>query len=382
MRIAHVTATFPPYYAGTGNVCYHSALHLSKMGHEVTVYTTRWEDEARDESYAFAVERLRPLLSLGNAALLPGLLRLPRYDLVHLHYPFILSAELIWLNRYLKNQPYVLTYHNDLRWHGLRGMIYELYQKTAAWRVLRRAERIIVTASDFVQASPYLSALAQVDPPQLTEIPNGVDVTRFHPGIDASQVRERYHLDDGQLVVLFAGAMDMAHHLKGGAPQLLEAVAQLKDRKVRALMVGGGGLVERYQVLARDLGISEQVVFTGWIAHEELGQYYAAADVVVQPSVLMEAFGMVAIEAMACNTPVIVSNLPGARTVVSDGQDGLLVEPGDVGDLAAKLRLLLDDAPLRKEMGARGRAKVEARYAWHRVIPQLVELYEQVLEAA
>jgi glycosyltransferase involved in cell wall biosynthesis len=352
------------------------------MGHEVTVYTTRWEDEPQSEECRFAVERLRPMLRLGNAALLPDLLRLPRYDLVHLHYPFILSAELIWLNRYLKNQPYLLTYHNDLRWHGLRGLIYELYQRTAAWQVLRRAERIIVTAADFVQASPYLSALAQVDTARLVEIPNGVDVARFHPGLDARQVREDYDLADEQPVVLFAGAMDVAHHLKGGAPQLLEAVAQLKDLKVLALMVGGGGMVDGYRIQARELGIAEQVRFTGWVPHDELGAYYAAADVVVQPSVLMEAFGMVAIEAMACGTPVIVSNLPGARTVVSDGQDGLLVEPGDVLDLAAKLRLLLDDAPRRKEMGARGRAKVEARYAWRTVIPRLVELYEQVLEAA
>jgi len=379
MRIAHVTATFPPYYAGTGNVCYHMARCLSEMGHEVTVYTTRLGGEPPDAESGFAVERLRPVLRVGNAALLPDLLRLPRHDLVHLHYPFILGAELIWMNRYLRKQPYVLTYHNELRWHGMRGLIYELYQRTAARGVLVGAERIIVTSSDFAQASRYLLPFVQSDPAHLTEIPNGVDVVRFNPDLDPEHIRQQYHLDGEHCVILFAGAMDVAHHLKGGVPQLLQALAELGDETVVALLVGGGGMVEAYRALARELGIGEQVRFAGWIPHHDMNQYYAAADIVVQPSVLMEAFGLVAIEAMACGTPVIVSNLPGVRSVVTNGQDGLLVEPGDVEDLAKKIRMLLDNPSRRREMGAQGRAKAEARYDWHRVIPQLVEVYEQVL---
>ena len=98
------------------------------------------------------------------------------------------------------------------------------------------------------------------------------------------------------------------------------------------------------------------------------------------PSTTMgEAFGVVLLEAMACGKPVIASNLPGVRSVVSDGQDGLLVRPGDVQDLAEKIEWLLGDAPRRKAMGGQGRAKVEQRYAWSKIIPRLVEIYHEVL---
>jgi len=94
-----------------------------------------------------------------------------------------------------------------------------------------------------------------------------------------------------------------------------------------------------------------------------------------------EAFGVVLLEAMACGKPVIASNLPGVRTVVSDGEDGMLVRPRDVDDLAEKMQMLLDDPQQRREMGERGRAKVEARYAWPRIIPRLVQAYQEALES-
>jgi glycosyltransferase involved in cell wall biosynthesis len=95
-----------------------------------------------------------------------------------------------------------------------------------------------------------------------------------------------------------------------------------------------------------------------------------------------EAFGMVLIEAMACGKPVIASNLPGVRSVVNDGEDGLLVEPGNVADLAAKIRQLLDDPQRRQEMGKRGRAKVERKYAWDAIGAKLEQTYYEVLNRA
>jgi glycosyltransferase involved in cell wall biosynthesis len=101
--------------------------------------------------------------------------------------------------------------------------------------------------------------------------------------------------------------------------------------------------------------------------------------VVILPSELQESFGLVLIEGMACGKPVITSKLPGARTVVDDGQDGLLVRPSSVDDLADKIQALLGDPRRRQEMGEQGRAKVEAKYAWPRIIPKLVRVYEDAL---
>lgn len=97
---------------------------------------------------------------------------------------------------------------------------------------------------------------------------------------------------------------------------------------------------------------------------------------------MSEAFGVVLLEAMACGKPVIASNLPGVRSVVSAGEDGLLVRPGDIDDLAEKTQMLLDDPQRRREMGERGRDKVEEKYAWPKIIPRLVQVYEEVLTNA
>jgi glycosyltransferase involved in cell wall biosynthesis len=208
-----------------------------------------------------------------------------------------------------------------------------------------------------------------------------VDANLFKPGLDGSVVRQRNGIGADEPVILSVGALDLAHYYRR-LDLLLEAVSRSAFPDLHLLVVGDGDRMTEFGEIARELGVDPRTHFLGSVPNGELPGIYAAADLLVLPSDRQESFGLVLIEAMACGKPVIASNLPGARTVVSDGQDGLLVEPGDVRDLAAKLRLLLDDAPRRKEMGARGRAKVEARYAWRRVIPQLVELYEQVLEAA
>ena len=99
----------------------------------------------------------------------------------------------------------------------------------------------------------------------------------------------------------------------------------------------------------------------------------------VLPSLAVESFGIVLIEAMACRKPVIAANLPGVRSVVTDSQDGFLVPPGDTAAMASRIRHLIDDPRLRDKMGASGRAKVEDRYAWAKIIPRLVRVYEEVL---
>jgi glycosyltransferase involved in cell wall biosynthesis len=183
-------------------------------------------------------------------------------------------------------------------------------------------------------------------------------------------------------VVLFVGAMDAAHDLKGGVPVLLRAIAKVADPRTTLLLVGGGDKVSSYAALARQLGIAGQTRFGGWVPHDALGPYYAAADVVVLPSVRTEAFGMVVIEALACARAVIASDLPGLRTVVGSTQGGVLVPPGDAGALATAIRDLLSEPSKRRLMGERGRLAVERLYAWPRVTQRLIGVYRDVLEDA
>jgi len=379
VRIAHVTATFPPHYTGTGLVCYHNALGLAHLGHDVAVFTAATSGEQAVDPPGVTVRRLPALLRLGNAPLLPGLLGLGGFDLVHLHYPFYFGAELLWLKSLSSVLPYVVTYHQDVVFDGPLGLLARWHHQLVARRILLRARKVLATSWDYAQAS-RLADLLDAHPERVAELPNGVDADRFHPAANAEECRRAYGLAAGDQIVLFVGALDRAHYFKG-VEVLLEAIAQLRRQTLNLWLVGEGNLRQDYQQRAEQLGLAN-VSFCGRVSGKELSARYAACDVLALPSTTMgEAFGMVLLEAMASGKPVVASNLPGVRSVVSDGQDGLLVRPGDAGDLAHKIGLLLDDPRLRREMGERGRRKVEARYAWPTIIPRLVGVYQEALAA-
>jgi glycosyltransferase involved in cell wall biosynthesis len=376
MRIAHVTATFPPYASGTGNVCFYNARELARRGHDVTVFTAAVAGApARETRDGFEVRRLRPLVRVGNAPLLPQLVTVLRgFDLIHLHYPFISGAELVRLASLVHGVPFVMTLHNDLIGDGARAPLFTAYQKASAWLTVRHAACLCAVSMDHYRSSRLRASVGNVRL-KAVEIPNGVDTDRFTP-TGESGVRDRYHIPEDAGLALFVAALDRAHHYKG-LDRLLQAMASL-DEDAWLLVVGEGELRARYEEQARTLGVAHRTVFAGAVPHDRLPPFFRDADVGVLPSCAPESFGMVLIEAMACGIPVIASESPGVRSVVSDGADGLLAQPGDVAGLAAALRSLLADPALRRAMGQRGRAKVEAKYAWERIGVQLDWLYADI----
>ena len=378
MRIAHVTATFPPYHGGTGTVCYHNALGLARLGHEVTVFTADvpLPPEYEDPD-GITVCRLPALFQVGNAPFLPGLLQIKDFDLIHLHHPFIFGAEMIWLVSHIRGIPYVLTHHNDLIGDGLRRHLFNVYTAVSTRLVFGGASKFAVVSLDHTQHC-QLAPLFQKRWCDVVEVPNGVDTELFRPGQDGSGVRQQHHIPDDAKVVLFVGGLDRAHHFKG-VDYLLHAFEQLDDPAARLLIVGDGDLKDGFVSTAGALGISSRVHFVGAMSHDFLPFYYAASDIVVLPSLPPESFGVVLIEAMACGKPVIASSLPGVRSVVADRVDGLLTNSGDVDDLAHKIRMLLREPGKCEEMGIRGRTKVGTKYAWAKIGTILAQVYEDAL---
>jgi glycosyltransferase involved in cell wall biosynthesis len=372
MRIAHVTATFPPYYGGTGNVCYHNTRVLAALGHEVDVFTAD-APGATDDPAGVTVHRLKPVVQVGNAPVLPQLLRLQQFDLVHLHYPFYTGAEFVSLARL----PYVVTYHQDVELAGILGFGTRLHGRTFGNAILRRAARICPTSLDYFAHCAYAGLL---DSPStaVVELPNGVDTQTFQPGPIDEEVRARFGIPSDAMLALFVGAQDRAHYFKG-VPTLLRAVA--RQPQTHLLLTGDGDLRAEYERMASELGITERVVFAGHVESDALPSIYRAADLLVLPSETRgEAFGMVLLEAMASGRPVIASNLPGVRSVVSDGIDGRLVAAGNVDALAATLATFARMS--RAEclaLGEPGRRKVVERYDWAQIGRALESLYVDVL---
>ncbi len=172
--------------------------------------------------------------------------------------------------------------------------------------------------------------------------------------------------------VLYVGTLQPRKNLI----TLLEAFARLTPG-VKLVLAGGKGWMFA-EVFARvqALGLENDVLFPGYVPDEELPLWYNAATVFVYPS-LYEGFGMPPLEALACGTPAVVSNVSALPEAVGDA--GVLVRPDDVDEWAQALRRLLDDAALRAELGARGRAHA-ARFSWERAAAETAAVYRRILE--
>lgn len=367
MRIAVVTATFPPaYWGGTGNVAYHNARLLSARGHQVTVFTSSVSGTV---DCACRVVNLRSWFRIGNAPLTPSLLgRLKGFDAIHLHYPFIFGGELAFLASRVWDIPLVVTYHNRLEYvRGPRKVLFAGYNRVWERRILDRAAARIAVSHDHAEQSGYREMTWQ-------EVPNGVDPDFFHP-LGRNVARQSLRVGHDEPVILFVGALDAAHWFKN-IEGLIDVVAGL-PAPVQLWVVGDGDRRRAFENYAARKGAHTRVKFWGHCRLEDLPSFYNAADITVLPSVGIESFGVVLIESMACGTPVVATALGGVRTVISHGQDGLLVAPGSLRDLSLALASLLALDPLDlREMGMRGRRKVLIQYAWDNVGDRLSEIME------
>jgi glycosyltransferase involved in cell wall biosynthesis len=128
------------------------------------------------------------------------------------------------------------------------------------------------------------------------------------------------------------------------------------------------------QALSKALGLAQSVKFLGAIANEKLPECYRRATALVFPSITEEGFGLVCVEALACECPVIATDLPAAREIVLDGETGLLFRTGDSDELTCKILALLDSPSLRQSMGRGGRKFVSQRFDWQIVAHRYADL--------
>ncbi len=378
MKIAQISATFPPYFGGTGNVCYHNALELGKLGHEVTVITSLADVHSYRYPSEFRVINNEPFFQFGNVPISFKMMRLEGFDIIHLHLPFFINDFVIELMSKIRKIPYVVTYHQDVIHGGFKNIAACAYNSTIQSSVLYNARKIFVTSMDYGKNSK-IKRIIQKREKDTVEIQNGVDLSIFKQDVHSDLIKKDLELE-GRNIVLFVGALDTAHYFKG-VDILLKSFKEIHSANTFLVIVGDGDLKQKYIQQSEESGVADSTLFTGRISNEELIKYYSIADLLVLPSVTMgEAFGMVLIEAMACSKAVIASNLPGVRSVVDNGINGMLVNPGDITDLSQKMRYLLDNKDIRDNFGVEGHKKVEKNYSWDKIAQKLEVVYNEVLE--
>ena len=379
MRIAHLTATFPPYRGGAGNTAFRFAREQAERGHRVEVFTAPAPGEIPDPG-AVVVHRIDPVFAIGNAPLIPSLARIDGFDVVHLHYPFIFGAELTLLGRLSRrrrDQALLVHYKNRLVADGVRGAMFEAYEHTVAPALIRAADRVCVLSPDHAASVPYLRRAGERDPAKLVVMPNGVDSELFSPGSGA-EVRERLGIPAEATVAAFVATLDRAHHFKR-LDLAIDALARLDDPSVHLIVAGGGELLEGFRAGAAEAGLADRVHFLGAVPHPELPAVLRAADLFLLTTEPPESFGIVVIEAMACGLPAIASDYPGVRAVVDPGETGLLVERGNPDAVAAALAELVGDPERRRAMGERGRRKALDEWSWPRLVERMDRVYSEAI---
>lgn len=304
------------------------------------------------------------------------------YDLIHSHY-WMSGIAAIELKKNW-NLPIVHMFHTlGLMKQRIARSDEEAegdYRIQGEHRVIEEVEQIIAaTQAELAQ----LLWLYNSDTSKITIIPPGVDTSHFYP-IPEDEAKEFIGIPPCERMLLFVGRIEP---LKG-IDTLLQALAFMRkvNQNVCLTVIGGNtnndpeevnNEMTRLQELREQIGLRDMVAFIGKRGQDTLPYYYSAADAVVVPS-FYESFGMVALEAMACGTPVVASQVGGLAFLVQDGETGFTVPVDDPTALAEKLLLLIRNAGLRQEMG-RNAIHFAQNYDWTKIALRITGLYQSVL---
>lgn len=371
MKIVQVSPFYKPHIGGVESHVAVISRELASRGHDVEIITSRYDKSLpkTEEIDGVNITRVKTVFTMFNTPVTPDMKRVvmnTKFDALHAHMPPPLTSFYTARACIEMNRPYVLTYHCDLEIPLFFGAaITSLYRRTLGKFTMSHAKKIVL------HTESYAATSRQVWKYDTQIIPSAVDEVRFRPGLDGSDIQKRFGLE-GKRVMLYIGRL--VYHK--GLKHLIDSLAHL-PKDVVLLIVGKGPVREKLERYASEAGQKERVIFAGVVSFDELPLFYSACDVFVLPSTSrLEAFGLVSVEAMACQKPVLISNIPGVREVIDDGVEGLLIEPIDPKDIAQKASRILSDDSLAHKMGQNGRNRVEKEYTWTKVASRLEKLYK------
>ncbi len=371
----NIGITVYPTYGGSGIVGSELGRDLAERGHNVhfisSVLPTR-VTELNERVHFHEVEMMSyPLFEhqpydLALATKMATVARAEKLDLLHVHYAIphsisaILARESIKEKRYV---PVITTLHGtDITLVGAdRSYLpitrYGLQQSDGVTAVSKFLKKATIETFDFDEVEVIPNFIC---PQHYVRTPDAPLRNELAPNGETLLV----HVSNFRSVKRPADCIDIF------------SKAREKGQKVRLVMVGDGPELSSVKHLAKTLGVADNVIFVG--KKSNIADYLGVADIFLLPSEL-ESFGLAALEAQACELPVIATRIGGIPEVVSEGETGFLSDVGDVTKMAEDTIKLVKDAELRRTMGKRGRELAVERYSTEKIIPQYIAFYESVL---
>jgi glycosyltransferase involved in cell wall biosynthesis len=296
-----------------------------------------------------------------------------QFDLIHAH-DWLVGDSAIALKNLFKI-PLVATIHatEHGRNQGIHSHVQRyVHEKECA--LTHEAWRVIV-CTHFMRREVHRTLAVPLD--KLDVIYNGIraEKKQIASSVDRQQLRRRFAEDD-EKIVYYVGRMTYEKGISGlidAAPQVLQRLSQ----GVKFVIIGGGNTTE-LQHQAKDLGIFDRCLFTGFMPDDELDRFQTIADCAVFPS-LYEPFGIVALESFAARVPVVVSDAGGLAEIVQHGQTGIVTRRNDPNSIAAGILQVLSDPALAQRLVENAYRDLEKQFHWGHLAGQTAMVYEQIL---
>ena len=394
MNVCFVTPEYFPISGGTGAYVFYLSHFLQKMGHNVHVVA---RDQQDSEGTINGI-KVHYITGVGNA--LTRYWKFARsaskkikelneeigFDIIHANLPLVPSfaipkdgakAIVCAVHSTWKGEAIVTKNDNPKELNPNEKAMLRFNS------VLRSYEKKLMNRSDaLIAVSKYtvneLTGLYGISTDKIHVIYNGVDIKKFKPRPNKTQLREQFGLEPDKKIVLFVGRL---YHRKGLEPLLRSIYQVVKEFNKVTFAISGTGFKEKEESLknlAKELNIENVVKFLGYVPDEKLPELYSASDIFVLPAIY-ENFPFAILEAQSTALPVISTNVGGIPEFLEDGKNGFVIEPGDEPVLTQKLLTLLQNPKLAKNMGNQGRKMIEEQLSWDIITNQVVELYHKLL---
>lgn len=406
MKILFLSDDFPPLvFGGAGQVAYNLAHGFQKAGHQIFVIATCREKSQEGEIehqglkifriFANYHPRWQAYLSIYNpqtAGRVRELIKEIKPDIVHFHnINYYLSYYCFKLAKKYSQALFLTAHDAMLVYYGKWGIQHPKDLKITIFDQIREAGRwynpfrnIVIRyflkyVDKIFTVSSSLKKLLEINGIKNIEtIHNGIDIENWRPEAESTEkFKKQYNLAEKK-IILFGGRLST---LKGGK-QIIRVVARIKERIPEIILLVAGkkqGYVREMDKLVKELGIKENVIFTGWLSGEELKTAFFSSDIVVTPSIYLDPFPTVNLEAMACKKPVVGTCFGGTSELVLDKITGYIVDPRNIDDLAEKIIDLLKNPQKAREFGEAGFERVKKEFSIEQQVTKTIEWYQRFL---
>jgi len=389
MDICIISYEFPPWIGGEAKYAYNLSKTIYSNGHNVSVIASNIAGRMDPYKEHFKLKYINhfkktplKLLSFNNQVKkqLNEMCNTEHIDVVHQTYDYnniAISKETIKVpiiatihhpftseRKFFKNNKNIISYWSYL----ITRRIYFLEKKQEC--LCNEVDKIIAVSNYTAR-----SIIEEYDIPKdkIEVIPNGVDINKFNPQISRVEFRKKWNISGP--IILYVGRLDYNKGIEYLIKSFSKVVKYIPNAKL--VLIGDGPQKNYINKMIDDLNLKKSIKQIIWVNDVDLPKIYASSDVVVLPS-LMEGFGIVLLEAMACGIPCIATKAGGVEDVIDNGKTGFIVPPADVDVLYHAIYDLLTDEDLMQRFGVNSRKRVEENFTLQKISNQTLSIYKKM----